>query len=823
MNLRFIEKGIVIFAIIAGTILVLVSCSKNDNNEPVAPPTTQVETPEHLKDWKPQPKVDSAQPYMAFATDATATTTLSLTAMGSTATATDVWVDTNNNGVFDEGVDKRITDFTTPISFTAASGVFTVYGKVKELTTTGNALTAADVRSNAALTKLNVADNQLSEKAMLNLVNSLPAATVSGTTASGTTAVVLRKAEGDGNSVTDAVRKAVTDKGWQALKTEKGKEVPDLPMDTEAPKAGTITEATTTFNSITLKWTAGTDNKTPQKELEYELSFYNMSTGEYKSSGSLIGVTSYEFKASPNTKYTILLSVSDEAGNSTDYDTQILTTPAAPDEGDKEAPTVGVITQAQATSYDEAIVKWTAATDNKTPKDSLTYIVWWKEKGSIGVRISGHLQNTLQYKIEGLKEKRTYIVWITVDDSAANRGTYAKKEFTTFKTVDIIAPNVGVVQVTDITYNKATVKWTAATDNRTPQAELSYKLFWQEKGTNIEKSVDIPKGAPLSYELKGLKENVAYSVWVTVRDEIGNIATYPQKDFTTPLDSLPIKAGTLMLDGVESQILKADYSETTVGNYQINFYLSPDGSRKISFLVNNKLHIGSTVDLTKKEESYQGKKNWYIWYKDDFFSTGRRASSQPVFDTGSLRVSNLPTSGNITVELKDGRIRVDGRTQCTITLKYKGTISAQPYKNGNVIVVNGEEKKIINTRFYKSKSKSCNQYIITFTCTGGSGEERLVLELYDKWHWGKEIDLRMAEAPEAYIDGYTVPTFENWRINYYKENNRLFGATSLHMYLQFDKGELITKGDINGLVKIKIENGVARKYTLSLNYEGELQ
>ena len=130
MNLRFIEKGIVIFAIIAGTILVLVSCSKNDNNEPVAPPTTQVETPEHLKDWTPQPKVDGAQPYMAFATDATATTTLSLTAMGSTATATDVWVDTNNNGVFDEGVDKRITDFTTPITFTAASGVFTVYGKV---------------------------------------------------------------------------------------------------------------------------------------------------------------------------------------------------------------------------------------------------------------------------------------------------------------------------------------------------------------------------------------------------------------------------------------------------------------------------------------------------------------------------------------------------------------------------------------------------------------------------------------------------------------------------------------------------------------------
>ena len=405
--------------------------------------------------------------------------------------------------------------------------------------------------------------------------------------------------------------------------------------------------------------------------------------------------------------------------------------------------------------------------------------------------------NDLQYKIKELKEKTTYIVWVTVYDKRGKEGTYAQKEFTTPDAAD--------------------------TDNRTPQAKLSYKLFWKEKGTSTQKSVDIPKGASLSYELKELKENVAYIVWVTVRDEAGNVATYSEKGFTTPLDSLPIKAGTLILDGVESQILKADYSETTAGNYQINFYLSSDGNRKISFLVNDKLHIGSTVDLTKKEESYEGKKNWYIWYKDAFFSTGRRASSQPVFDTGSLRISNLPTSGNITVELKDGRIRVNGRVQRTITLKYKGTISAQPHREGNVVVINGEEKKIINTRFYKSKSKSCNQYIITFTFTGGSGEEKIKLELYDDFHWGKEINLRKVEAPEAYINDQRVFTFENWGINYYKEDALVFATTSRNMLRQFDKGVLITKGDVNGLVKIKIENGVVGRYTLSLNYEGELQ
>ena len=206
--------------------LIFTGCSNSDNNDTPEAPTT-VQTPEHLTDWKPQPKVEVAQPYMAFATGSASATTLSLTAVGSTATATDVWVDTNNNNVFDEGVDKRITDFTKPITFTAASGVFTVYGKVKELTATGNALTAADVRKNEALTKLNVADNQLSEKALLNLVNSLPAST-----GSGTTAVVLRKDTDDSNTVTEAVLIAAKQRGWQALKVEKGKEVPDLPADT---------------------------------------------------------------------------------------------------------------------------------------------------------------------------------------------------------------------------------------------------------------------------------------------------------------------------------------------------------------------------------------------------------------------------------------------------------------------------------------------------------------------------------------------------------------------------------------------------------------
>ena len=295
--------------------LIFSSCSKSDNNDTPEAPST-VQTPEHLTDWKPQPKVDVAQPYMAFATGSASATTLSLTAVGTTASATDVWVDTNNNGIFDEGVDKRITDFSKPISFTAASGVFTVYGKVKELTATGNALTAADVRKNEALTKLNVADNQLSEKALLNLVNSLPA-----TTASGTTAVVLRKDTDDSNTVTEAVLIAAKQRGWQALKVEGGKEVPDLPADTQAPKVGTITRVqSSVFNTILVEWTAATDNKTPQEKLRYQVLYQVKGSSEEKTTELTENKLSHTITFAKKYKtYVIKVRVMDEDGNTAEY------------------------------------------------------------------------------------------------------------------------------------------------------------------------------------------------------------------------------------------------------------------------------------------------------------------------------------------------------------------------------------------------------------------------------------------------------------------------------------------------------------------------
>ena len=405
-------------------LLTFIGCSKSDNNEPVAP-SSPVEPPAHLKDWTPQPKIAVAQPYMAFATGSTATT-LSLTAVGSTAA--DVWVDTNNNGIFDEGVDKRITDFTKPVTFKVTDKVFAVYGKVKELTATGNALTAADVRKNEALTKLNVADNQLSEKALLNLVNSLPA-----TTASGTTAVVLRKDTDDSNTVTEAVLIAAKQRGWQALKVEKGKEVPDLPADTQAPKAGAITEATATFNTLNLKWTAATDNKTVAGKLRYQVLYNVKGSSEVKTSEvkenmlalTLTGLTE-------KTTYIVKVKVMDEAGNATDYEAKEVTTAAIP----AVPPTPSTIKHIEKLTYDKVKITWFLAQDKETPSAELRYQVFWKVEGTTDEKSSPIQTNIFEYTLTDLKENTSYEVWVKVWNKANLQAQYPPQKFTTDKKPD---------------------------------------------------------------------------------------------------------------------------------------------------------------------------------------------------------------------------------------------------------------------------------------------------------------------------------------------------------------------------------------------------
>ncbi|MFC2426015.1 MAG: fibronectin type III domain-containing protein [Capnocytophaga leadbetteri] len=557
VNLR---KGALLLLLIATTLVV--NCSK-DNKEPEMP-TTQVEVPEHLKDWTPQPKIDVKQPYMVFLSANTASTTLTLTALGSTPTATDVWVDTNNNGLFDKEKDIRITDFTKPVTFNATDKLFTVYGKVKLLNTNLNALTNADVRSNPFITKLDVSQNKMSEEALLALATHLPVHTATATSAT----IVLRNTKADENVVTDAVLNAVKTKKWIALKKEGDTEVPDVPeppkpdADKEAPKVGTITEATATaYNSMSVKWSAATDNKTPADKLLYQLIWQAKGNPEIHISEIKPAMLSLSINGlTEKTTYVIKVKVTDEAGNEAIYEAKEVTTPNKPEEKDTVSPTPGKIIEVTPT-INTIFLRWSAATDNKTPADKLYYQVIYYAKDEKKEIYSQTKASMFTYTITGLRPKTTYIIKVRVTDEAGNATEYAE---VIKNTLEQEAPKPGVITKIEAKHNSIQASWTTASDNKTSTENLLYSLCWRKEGSNYEySSAKVPNMR--SSFISGLKLNTTYIVTVKVYDEDGNVSEYPSKKITT------------LAAPLESSLNKTTYAVlTTDKKHSIRIYLDAE-------------------------------------------------------------------------------------------------------------------------------------------------------------------------------------------------------------------------------------------------------
>ena len=557
VNLR---KGALLSLLVATTLVV--NCSK-DNKEPEMP-TTQVEVPEHLKDWTPQPKIDVKQPYMVFLSANTASTTLTLTALGSTPTATDVWVDTNNNGLFDKEKDIRITDFTKPVTFNATDKLFTVYGKVKLLNTNLNALTNADVRSNPSITKLDVSQNKMSEEALLALATHLPVHTATATSAT----IVLRNTKADENVVTDAVLNAVKTKKWIALKKEGDTEVPDVPeppkpdADKEAPKVGTITEATATaYNSMSVKWSAATDNKTPADKLRYQLIWQAKGNPEMHISEIKPAMLSLSINGlTEKTTYIIKVKVTDEAGNEAIYEAKEVTTPNKPEEKDTVSPTPGKIIEVTPT-INTIFLRWSAATDNKTPADKLYYQVIYYAKDEKKEIYSQTKASMFTYTITGLRPKTTYIIKVRVTDEAGNATEYAE---VIKNTLEQEAPKPGVITKIEAKHNSIQASWTTASDNKTSTENLLYSLCWRKEGSNYEySSAKVPNMR--SSFISGLKLNTTYIVTVKVYDEDGNVSEYPSKKITT------------LAAPLESSLNKTTYAVlTTDKKHSIRIYLDAE-------------------------------------------------------------------------------------------------------------------------------------------------------------------------------------------------------------------------------------------------------
>ena len=140
MNKKSIfRRGALAFLVVT---TVLVSCSKDNNSNP-------------------DPNNPKGTPYMIFTTDKKAGSEITLTINAKEADKKDVWVDLNNNGVYDSGTDVRLSATTAKNKL--QGNTVRVYGKVTTFYCNDNEVTSLDVTRNTVLERLNMSHNKIKE------------------------------------------------------------------------------------------------------------------------------------------------------------------------------------------------------------------------------------------------------------------------------------------------------------------------------------------------------------------------------------------------------------------------------------------------------------------------------------------------------------------------------------------------------------------------------------------------------------------------------------------------------------------------------------
>lgn len=121
---------------------VLVGCSKDNNSNP-------------------DPNNPQGTPYMILTTDKKVGSEITLTIETKEADKKDVWVDLNNNGMYDSGTDVRLS--ATTAKYKLRGNTVRVYGKVTKFYCNENEVTSLDVTRNAVLETLDMSHNKIKE------------------------------------------------------------------------------------------------------------------------------------------------------------------------------------------------------------------------------------------------------------------------------------------------------------------------------------------------------------------------------------------------------------------------------------------------------------------------------------------------------------------------------------------------------------------------------------------------------------------------------------------------------------------------------------
>lgn len=275
------------------------------------------------------------------------------------------------------------------------------------------------------------------------------------------------------------------------------------PVDTTAPSAPTgLTAGTPTSTSVSLSWTASTDN--------VGVTGYDVYRGT-----TLVGsssTTSYSVTGlTAATTYSFTVKAKDAAGNVSASSSALSVTTANGGTTDTTAPSVPTGLTAGTTTQTSVPLSWTASTDNTGGSGVAGYEVLR------GTTVVGTTTST-SYTVTGLTAGTAYSFSVRAKDVAGNTSAASSAVSATTQpgtVTDTTAPSVpAALAAGTTTTSTVPLSWSASTDNSGGSGLAGYQVF---QGSTLVTTV-----TTTSYTVTGLSANTAYTFTVKAVDNAGN-------------------------------------------------------------------------------------------------------------------------------------------------------------------------------------------------------------------------------------------------------------------------------------------------------------
>ena len=307
--------------------------------------------------------------------------------------------------------------------------------------------------------------------------------------------------------------------------------------DTQAPTAPTnLTASAITQTSMTINWTASTDN--------IGVTGYDIYQDNIKINTSPVTITSYDVSGlTSNTSYAFYVQASDASGNSSNSSTSNFSTLAPPD---TEAPSAPTDLAASAITQSSLTLNWTASTDNVAVTGYDVY--------QNGIKINGANVTGTSYNVSGLIALTSYDFYVVAKDAAGNISAASN-------TINVITPDTQAptapsgLASSNLTATSLTLNWNASTDN---VAVTGYDVY--QNGIKI----NVAAVTVTTYNVTGLSQASSYSFFVKALDGAGNVSANSNTiNVTTPDIQAPTAPSGLTSSNLTSTSLTLSWTAST--------------------------------------------------------------------------------------------------------------------------------------------------------------------------------------------------------------------------------------------------------------------